>query len=465
MTITFQDSLLKYLFQHKEAKQYRTCLDSDMFDVHEVKFIYSLWEDYIDKYNAVPTKPAFLEYTDRAVKTIRGGITHEKYSVILDAIAKAFSPDSAEEHEFTKDIIVEYARRKGVRNLMTSRADKIKNATTADLDDMFTEFRRIVSIGAGTEEALKNRGGSLFNDTDTRISDSVSEGHPTFLGALNRMTAAGGFYTPQHILLVGGPKAFKTGTMICLAVEYARSGLKVLYVDAENGLNSIKTRLRQCLLECERSEVNMYKRELVNIMTRIKKFGGDIHTHQCPAGSTLDDVDAELARLAAEEDYHPNVIFYDPLYKFQPVNKRIFDDNKKIQDLNAHAGKLNVKYDMFSITAAKIKADAINKLVIKKNDLGVDFAQNYDAHAVFGLCRTETEEANGFGRIVPISQREGISYRPGAMATCAIRINESTNTITELDAEAYLATLEEEHTPKHTGRPKRYIPPSSIKDD
>jgi len=70
----------------------------------------------------------------------------------------------------------------------------------------------------------------------------------------------------------------------------------------------------------------------------------------------------------------------------------------------------------------QVKAEAVNKLLLKKNDIGEDFAQNYDAHAVFALCRTPFEEENGFGRIVPISQREGIGYRPGAEGTCAIKI-------------------------------------------
>lgn len=466
MIAEFQDSLLKYLFQDKAAKKYKDYLDKSVFDIPTMQIVFDFWQDYVTKYNSIPPKANFLEYVDRLVKRSKGAVTHEVYNEILNTIAGVYAA-STDEYDFTREIIIDFAKKKGMRNLFTSNADKIKNATAADLDNMYNQMRHIVQIGSDSEEIEKNRGGFLFRDGGRYNGSAVSYGHPTFLQGLNRMTAAGGFYSPQHILFMGGPKAFKTGLLICLLIEYARSGLNVFVADAENGLNSYRTRIKQGLLECERHEVSSYTQELIVMLKRIKKFGGDIFTHFFPSGSTLDDVDTELTRLAVEENWTPNLIVYDPLYLFAPVNKKIYEARLKIQEVNRHAVRLNNKYGTFSFTATKVKADAVNKLVLKKNDLGEDFTQNYDAHAIFALCRTESEEANGYGRIVPVSQREGIGYRPGPLGTCAIKIDDLRNTVTELDSEAYLATLEDEYAarqPKGNNR-RKYIPTDKLKDE
>lgn len=465
MTHQFQLELLSHLFQTKEAIVYKDILDQSFFDITTCQLVYSLWHDYVSKYHRIPSKHGFIQFADQEIKRVKTAVKKEKYDDILNTIALAYSPTQGD-FEFTRDVIIEYAVRKGARNLVISIADKLRNATVSEVREMSNEFNRIVSIGSLELMRDKNRGGLLFRDGITRDSNATIMGHPTYLQSLNRMTAAGGFYTPQHILFVGGPKAFKTGTLITLAVEYARSGLNVFFADAENSINSIKTRIKQCLLECERHEVEGLTRELTDMLRRLKRFGGDIASHHFPSGSTLDAVDIELDRLATEEDWHPHVIFYDPIYKFASTNRYIKDENLRLQNLNAHAGKINDKHNTFSFTAAKIKAAATHKLVIKQDDLALDFAGNYDAHAVFAICRTEDEEQSGYARIVAVSQREGAGYRSGPEGTCAIKIDAATNTITELDSQAYLMTLEEEHQSKGKSGPKRkYIPPSTLKDE
>lgn len=466
MTTAFQSALLGYLFQIPEAKQCIDWLDASVFNIPTYQLVYELWHGYVTKYNSLPPKPAFLEFTDREVRKSKSDMVHKVYSGILDVVAIAYTPIDPR-YDFTIDIVTEFARRRGVKNFLTNNAAKVSEATVEDLDEMFNQFRRVVNIGTTDRESSRNRGGLLFRDGGGNDLHEVMMGHPTFLQGLNKMTAAGGFYAPQHILFVGGPKAFKTGTLITLAVEYARSGLNVFFADAENSIGSIKTRIKQCLLECERQEVVGYKRELLDIYSRIKRFGGDIYSHHFTRGSTLDAVALEIDRLSVEEDWRPQVIFYDPIYKFSSTNKYIKDETLRLQDLNAHAGRLNDKYNMFSFTAAKIKASAVHKFVIKQNDLALDFAGNYDAHAIFAINRTEFEEAAGFARITAVSQREGIGYQEGPQGTCAIKIVPETNTITELDAEAYLSTLQDDlqQSDKPTTAKRRYIPPTSLKDE
>ena len=457
MTIEFQNCLLKFLFQDKDAKKYKDYLDQSVFDVPVWQLIFGLWKEYVNKYNNIPSKSSFIEYTDRAAKCSKGAVTAEVYTELLNTIAVVYTPNG-NEYEFTKDVIIEYARRKGVRNLFSSKADKIKLATVEDLDNIYTELRRIVSIGAEAKDEDKNRGGFLFRDGNSQVQNNLSDGHPTFLHGLNRMTAARGFYSPQLILLMGGPKAFKTGLILSILIEYARSGLNVFIADAENGVNSIRTRIKQNLLECERHEVSQYGADLKNILKRIKSYGGDIVPHFFPAYiSTLDHVDAELERLAIKEEWVPNIIFYDYLQLFSSSNKKILNKQDQIQDVYHHAIRLNNKWNTFAFTAIKVKREAVSKLVLKADDIGVDFGQAYNCHATFALCRTELESQEGNARIVPVLQREGTVHKYNSSTTCAIRINEATQTVTELDAEAYMLVLEDEYKSKNKLTTRRRV--------
>lgn len=465
MSIDFQDSLLRFLFQNKEAKAYKDYLDKKAFDIPTMQLVYGLWYDYVTKYGNIPPKANFLEFTDRAAKKSKGAVTHEVYTEMLNVIAVVYTHTDVE-YEFTREIIVEYARRKGLRNLFIANADKIKNATTTDMDNIFSEFRSINNIGAADMDSDKRSPKFMFRDSDKPSATSLATGHPTFLHSLNKMTAARGFYSPQLILLMGGPKAFKTGTILSILIEYARQGLNVYIADAENGADSIRTRIHQGLLECERHEVSGYKSELKNILKRIKAYGGELVVKDYDAYiANLDNVDADLETLAIEQEWVPNIIFYDYLQLFASANKKIINKQDQIQDVYHHAIRLNKKWNTFAFTAIKVKREAVSKLVLKAEDIGVDFAQAYNCHATFALCRTEEEVMQGTARILPVLQREGTAYRHGSSTVCAVKIEEARQTIVERDAELYMEMLQETMGKGKTIKLRKYIPSETLKDE
>lgn len=464
MTIDFQESLLRFLFQDKQAKKYKEYLDQSVFDIPTWQLVYSLWYNYVNKYSEVPQKSYFIEYIDRAVKKSKGAVTKEVYAEILNTVAVVYMPQQSD-YNFVKDTIIEFVKRKRLRNWTIQNADKIKNSDSDAIDAMIGDVGKIVRLGEDTDQMEKNRGGFLFRDGMRSMQSDIIQGNPTFLHGLNKMTAARGFYSPQLILLLGSPKAFKTGTILSILIEYARIGKKVFIADAENGLNSMRTRIKQGLLECERDEVDKYKQELIEILRRIKQYGGDIYPHFFPAKvSSLDHVDAELDRLWDEEQWKPDIIFYDYLQLFASANKKVVDNQLRIQDVYHHAIRLNNKWDSFAFTAAPVTRSAVSKMVIKVDDFGVDFAQAYNCHATFALCRTEDEVREGNARLIPVVQREGTAYKFTAATTCALSISEATQTITELDAETYMAIMEEQRTSK-TSRNKKWTPPSNLSDD
>jgi len=467
LTVQFQEALIKYLFQHKEARAYKDYLDEGLFDIPMDKAVYSAWAEYVTQRNSIPTKAAFIEFVDRDVKRSKQGIKPEKYNELLNAIAKAYTLAELD-IDFTQDLIIEYAIRKGMRNVFTSQADKIKRATVDDLKAIGQEVYRVLRTGADNAADIKARGGFMLRDWDKNTTDDVmAKGHPTFLKSINRMMNTKGFHPPQNILLLGGPKAFKTGVLLKLGVEYCRSGLNVFVADLENGLASIKLRIKQTWLECEMHEVAQLKPELKQVLSTVQRYGGEIVPHYFPAGaSTLGDVEAELDRLAEEEGWVPNVIIYCMLQLFSSTNKKLFKETEIIQDVYKHAKRINNKYNCFSITEGKLNKSSLGKWAPKGEDIGKDFDQAYNTDVTFVLARTEDEVKAKTARLLPLFNREGVQYTGDAFSTCAIRIDEATHTIEEMDAEAYLELHAEMQAAKGAnGKKRKYVAPDTLKDD
>lgn len=458
MTVEFQEQLLKYLFQHEEAKIYTEYLDSTVFDTPTWIILYDMWADYIKKYKVVPSKPNFIEYYDRVYQKNRTKISDAVNKELRNCITAAYLQLQGD-IIFIKEMIVDYAQKKKTKQLFKKYSDKVNEGDASIFEEIQNQMAKIVRLGTDSDEAERNRGGFLLRELDTHVDESVI-GEPTFLRSLNKMTASGGFYSPQHIVFLAGPKVGKTNLLINLILGYIRDGYNVYLADTENGLKAMRLRLKQALLECERHEIKQYKTELRDIVKRMKYFGGDLNMGFYPPDkSTLNDVDADLERIWAEDHWKPNVIIYDYLTQFKSTDKSIKEKHLQIQHVTNHAVALNNKWNTFSFTAGKVKAPALKKLVITVEDFGEDSAQAYNVHAAFAVCRNDDEVIDDTARIIPVVQRDGVPYKFGASTTCCIHIDNERQHIEELDSEVYLEMMQDKldkKEPVKAVRPRKF---------
>lgn len=444
MTKEFQEELLRFLFQDPTAKRYRECLDVTLFDNPSWQVVYDLWDSYVEKFNSSPTKAAMIEWFSSELSKGKVAIEERVKQEILTTITSLFRP-SIVSTDFVVHKIIEFAQKKGTRNLFSAYADKIPTADDGLFEKIHADMGKIVRLRHELEDKKDSGAGFLLQDMFSPRRKDV-KGHPTFLTKVNNMTAAKGFHTPQLIIFLGGPKAFKTGILINILLEYVRSGLNVYYADAENGADSIRKRFTQAILECKKDEIGLYTKELKQILKRFKSFkSGDVHVEFYPAQvSTLDHVDADLERLKAEHNWVPDIIAYDYLDLFASTDKTIKDKRLIIQNVYHHAIRLNNKWNTFAFSISPVKSSAINKIDIKVTDFGEDQAKAYNCHASFAICRTEQEMAIHRARIVPVVQREGVPNRYNASTTCVLELDEENMSVKEdPNVEEYLETLRE----------------------
>jgi len=429
MTVEFQEELVRFLLQSKEGKKYIKHLDAELFDLPEHQLVYGLLQGYIEKYNVSPSSVNLLEYWDRAVKKKKTQITKDVYDQVAKTIKTLYKVEYGDTAQL-RESLIEYAQRKQTKLLFKDNADKVKGGDGDFFQDLYKKMGRIIQTATDLQEE-NTHGGFLLHDNGTMI-DEVPEGSPTFLRGINNMTSAGGFYSPQLVIFMGGPKSFKTGTLINLAIEYMRDGKKVYYADCENGISSIRARVKQSMLRCQRSELKGLKKVYNEMVTRYKVLGGDMVIDFYPAYTrTVADVEANLEYLRDEHGWIPDLICWDYPDLFLPIDKSQKEKRFQIQHVYFDIIRLNNRWNFFSIGLSQVNKAAVDKAVINMKDFAEDFGKAMNAHAAFALCRTTDEQELGIGRYVPVVQREGVSFR--GVNTCAVKIDEAVQGIDEMD--------------------------------
>jgi hypothetical protein len=412
MRADFQDEILRFILQTKEGKKYAAHLEKELWDDPLKQTVFELYAGYVKQFNGVPSKVTLMEFFDRELKKKKGEkISAEVYREFERQVYKMYEPFE-EDAGLIRKSIREFAQRKMLKLTIRENVDKIKDGDDEYINSLVKQF---VSIGQLKdkldEEPQDNRSGRLIAGFEGIKKSAHIQVWPTFLTALNDMTSDGGFFAPQLVLLMGGPKA-------------------------------IKRRFYQAMLHVTKHDMQDPAQEVV-LARMVKKFmgrNGDIEVGMF-ASKTLDDVDAELEYLRDEYNWTPQIIIYDYLKKFKSTNPKITDARLIIQDVFNDAKRLNVKWKTLAISVAKVKQQAVEKEVIKQTDIGDDFEQIYNCDAAFALCRTPEEMEAGIARIIPVAQREGEAYTGSQV--CMIKIEPDRMKIEETTVKQITKTIKE----------------------
>lgn len=433
MTADFSLNLLRYLVQVPDGSQYAPYLSGEIFDFVTHKIAFDILSGYYKQYGRYPTAVVAQQILQDEVSKLRevpSGLQEE-----LNSLFEQLSdPLSDRDLKFLKETLVE-----SIKSRKTDQFILDYGEGKLTLEQLTSKLGQMSYLDkAGQIEDLH---GFLIQDRRYHIDDQI-EGVPTFLEDLNKMTAAHGFYSPQLVVIMSGPKHFKTGLMIKMAVEFARNGNNVYYADAENSLRSIRNRAKQCMMECTYSELYDLDvaEEMDILMDNFYKYrNGDIFVDFFPAGTaTVNDVKNKIGRIFDETGWLPNIIFWDNIDHFLPSNPadQRKDTRFQIQKVYFEVIALNNAIGSFSIAPTQVNRKAISKKTFDITDLAEDFGKAANAHAIFAICGTSDEVEMGIRRIIPAAQREGQKYSSNTQ--CIVKIDEERMKIDEVDKEEFL---------------------------
>ena len=441
MTLDYQLNMLGFLVQHNEGVKYIDDLSEDIFDLLEHKLCLQLLKKYKKLYNVLPGKVTAMQYLEEQMDDTRD-VSAEVSKLLRETMEDIFYPIAECDKVKIHDTIILEVQEKQIDSAFMDHA-----AGKLSVTQVLTKINKLSGMVKSVGYDEHSKGGFLIADRDKHLDERI-HGEPTFLYDLNHMTAAGGFYSPQLIVFMSGPKAFKTGTILKIGVEYARGGLKVYYADNENGATQIRNRAKMAVMECELSELfdPSIQDELSAVLKRFGyMMGGDIFIDEYQAyKSSMNDIKGRLDYLKTEFGWVPDLIILDDIDKFMPNNlqDRGRDSRIRIQLVYAECINLNKEIGCFSIVPSQVNRAAIGKAVFKTIDLAEDFAKVMNAHSVWAICMTPEEEAQGIRRIIPVAQREGVSYK--GKNVCIVKVDEKRMIVEEVDAEEYLKNVTDE---------------------
>ena len=412
---TFQTQLLRYFAQDPRGFSIVESVPLSAFDLADQQLVLDLLKLYRKrmKKGSIPSKVSLLQLLKE-----QQNVPAELFPIIEQNVIDAFEPiDSG--LEMYHETAVQLVQKKLCFDLFSSTAPSLSGLDDApefNLDKVFNEMRRIVNLDTTT--SMEKPISFLHDTPETIVMPKI---YPSYLHGLNDLTSAGGFYSPQLLILMGGPKGFKTGLGINLMYGYLCDGLKIFVADYENGAAELYERLVQRMVYCTDKEVKHMKEIIRNdttlqqiyesIMSFLKKLGGDIRISSFSSFlHGVNEAEAQLQNLADKEGFEPDVAFWDYADLMAPRDKNNKEERFRVRDVYHNIISLNKSYNMFSFSFSQVSKEAVRKKVIDLRDFAEAFNKAANCHGAFAICRTDEELEAGVGRLVPVVQRKGVRY-------------------------------------------------------
>lgn len=276
---------------------------------------------------------------------------------------------------------------------------------------------------------------------------------PTPFRQINALTNGGGYEKGSIIVLLDKQKKGKTAALVNIARGYLRLGKKILYLDFENGKDSILTRFEQSLLHLTKKEIleGENDRKVKQKFRKYARIGGEVVVERLPAGSTTNHIQAIMDKYYREYGILFDDIFFDYIGKMGSLTGNN-NETDRISEAYVDVANLALKNKIDHVWSAHHVTREGAKQRMKTRYEGEDIAKCIDivrhAQAVYGLNRSPEEEAAGFMRMEVVDQRDGPKGR------AVFTIDYETQVIQELTKgerasydEEFAFHIEDEETP------------------
>lgn len=279
---------------------------------------------------------------------------------------------------------------------------------------------------------------------------------PTPFRQLNALTNAGGYEIGSIGVILDKEKKGKTAALVNIAKGYVRQGKKVLYIDYENGMDSILIRFEQSIMGMDKKTIlsGQPDSQVQKKFRKYKRIGGEVVVVRVPAGTNANDIQRIIDQYYREHGIRFEIIIADYLAKAGSISRKK-DDTERISDAYEDFANLALRNKIEMIWTANHVTREGAKSRLRTRYESTDIAKCIDivrhVHVILGLNRSVEEEEAGFLRFEVVEQRDGIKGR------AVFTIDSATQQLKELSKaqraeydEAFAISLEDDDKPKNT---------------
>lgn len=408
-TTDWQLDLLKFTLQESDGYKALKKYDNTYFTLVEHQAIAYSIEKFFKKYKKIPGK-TLLKETLNTIFSSRDFvelITRSEQKDILLLADSLFSSKLS-----NSEIIYEQCK---TFNKYVRFKDEIENIDIENFDKFQTYSKRIQKSLEDDDVKENLKEGLLIEDVKGRqfrrkINNNV---YPTPFRQINKLTNAGGYEKGSILVIIDKQKKGKTVALVNLARGYLRMRKKVLYIDLENGRESIMSRLEQSIMGLDKNQLlsHEYDHKIQKRFRKYNRLGGEVVVERMPANvTTADDIQNKIDDYFNKFGIVFQEIIIDWIGKMASISGKT-DDFGRISDAYVDVANLVERNNFEHCWSANhITRDGMKRMrtKYKPDDIAKCIDISRHVHAIFGLNRNVDEEEAGFQRMEIVEQRDGV---------------------------------------------------------
>ena len=309
--------------------------DSGLFD-RKLQAGAEFINKYVDEHSVVPTEDIVNAATGSTFK-VPNDLREEHYDWLLNDFET-------------------FIRHKGLERAILESADLLEKGDYGPVEE---KIKAAVQVGL-----QRDLGTDYFLDPRKRlmkIKDKNGQVSTGWKSVDDRLF--GGFNRGELNIFAGGSGAGKSLFLANLGLNFALTGMNVVYLTLELSEELVSMRMDSMLTEINSKEIF---RNLDTVEIKIKQAqrnSGELHVRQLPQGSTCNDIKAYLKNYEIETKKRCDVLVVDYLDLLYPNSKDVDTNNINTKDraVTEELRGLAVERNMVCVTASQLNRSAVEE--------------------------------------------------------------------------------------------------------
>ena len=303
-----EDTVLRHLLHNENyARKAIPFLKDEYFSDSSERLIFHQINEFIQKYNDLPTKEALLIDIDK-IKNI----SEIDYDSSLKIIEKLDEPDSVEE-QWLLDATEEFCQERAIYNAIMDSIGIIDGKDKTKGKGNIPEIL-IAALGVSFDSHV---GHDFLEDSEDRFDfyHRIEERVPFDIELLNK-SSRGGLPRKSLNIILAGTGVGKTLAMCHMAASNMMLGKNVLYITMEMAEEKIAERIDANLLNVAVDELSVLPRDVYeNKVNRVRdKTVGKLIIKEFPTASAhVGHIRHLLNELNLKRSFVPDIIYIDYL--------------------------------------------------------------------------------------------------------------------------------------------------------
>jgi len=283
-----------------------------------------------------------------------------------------------------------FTRHKSLERAILSSAELLENHNYGEVE---TLIKQAVQIGLA-----RDMGTDYFADPRGRLMGLKDKnGQVTTGWATMDRKLFGGFNRGELNIFAGGSGAGKSLFLANLGVNFALSGLNVVYLTLELSEALVSMRIDSMVTGVSTRDIFKDLDEVEMKVKMIGKKAGMLQVKYMPSGKTANDVRAYLKEYEIKCGKKVDVLLLDYMDLLMPIGKKISAENLFVKDkyVSEELRNLAMEKQCVFVTAAQLNRGAVEEVEFDHSHISGGLSKIQTADNVIGIFTSRAMRERG----------------------------------------------------------------------